>query len=511
MATTGMLLSQKSLFISVFTATFILYASTSFPSITGGDTGELLAEACQLGVAHPPGYPLYLMLNHLVMRAANTVTPGVAGAPAFAANILSSAFGATAAAMAAIAVHEWSGSRRMTSSVPEAATAGGIVAAALFALSPLTWEYSTGSEVFALNNALMAGLIWLTAKVGTAMHSVARTTMPSKSSTPSESPWSSKVTLAMSWARAGALVSGLALANQHTALLFVVPLAATVVVWLLPTRPSQEAASSLSASSEITLVSADLKSFTWQLAGLAICFMLGFSPYTYLVVAAQHHTLNGSAQPGSWGDTGTLVGFWKHVTRGEYGTFKMLTFGSKHGASRTTESAWERTVLWLQDASIQTSGTGPLLAAVSVLTALAVAMWASQASVRAQSTTQLPESAPNGKTNKSKKEKLPVVDDVGTATEPVSPSSEIKAENPTFITAHSHVALVFIISLLFYTVVWNGVFSNLPLTRNPMARAVHSRFWMQPNLLLSVHMLEQENVAQCILILRQASYHTRNN
>jgi hypothetical protein len=490
-----MLFSQESLFIVILTTTFILYASTSFPSITGGDTGELLAEACQLGVAHPPGYPLFLMLNHLAMRVADILAPGAAGAPAFAANLLSCAFGALAAAMAAIAVHEWSGSQRMTSSVPEAATAGGIVAAALFALSPLTWEYSTGSEVFALNNALMAVLIWLTAKVGTAMHSEASTTTLSKSSAAlspqNESPWSIHIALALPWARAGALVSGLALANQHTALLFVVPLVATVLVWLVPPKPSQAAGTPLLASLPSKSTHDDFKSFTWQLVGLAIFFMLGLGPYAYLVVAAQKHTVNGSAPPGSWGDTGTLAGFWKHVTRGEYGTFTMLTFGAKHGTSRTTESAWERAVLWLQDASLQTSGAGPLLAAMSVITALIVFVMATMASKPSPPPQQ---SISTTKKNKSKKEKLNVADNAGTVTESVSTLAETKVETTSSMTAYDQVALAFVTTLLFYTLIWNSIFSNLPLTNNPMARAVHSRFWMQPNLLLSVHVLDHGNI-----------------
>ena len=30
----------------------------------GGDSGELMGAACQLGVGHAPGYPLYVLLAH---------------------------------------------------------------------------------------------------------------------------------------------------------------------------------------------------------------------------------------------------------------------------------------------------------------------------------------------------------------------------------------------------------------------------------------------------------------
>ena len=42
---------------------FGMYWKTIYPTIPG-DGGELIAQACQLGIAHPPGYPLYTLLVH---------------------------------------------------------------------------------------------------------------------------------------------------------------------------------------------------------------------------------------------------------------------------------------------------------------------------------------------------------------------------------------------------------------------------------------------------------------
>lgn len=53
-------------FILLFIIIFSVYHLTSFPSIPGGDSGELLAESCLLGTAHPPGYPIFTMLSHIV-------------------------------------------------------------------------------------------------------------------------------------------------------------------------------------------------------------------------------------------------------------------------------------------------------------------------------------------------------------------------------------------------------------------------------------------------------------
>ena len=52
-----------------YALTFIIaitvYTKTLMPSIPGGDSGELVAESCELGTAHPPGYPLYTLVVHL--------------------------------------------------------------------------------------------------------------------------------------------------------------------------------------------------------------------------------------------------------------------------------------------------------------------------------------------------------------------------------------------------------------------------------------------------------------
>lgn len=56
------------------------------PSIVPGDSGELVTAAACLGVPHPPGYPLWVLLNKVAMMA-------LGGDPARAANILSALLG----------------------------------------------------------------------------------------------------------------------------------------------------------------------------------------------------------------------------------------------------------------------------------------------------------------------------------------------------------------------------------------------------------------------------------
>jgi hypothetical protein len=54
--------------VVVFATCVLVYGSTMSRTISGGDAGELAVAACQLGVAHPPGYPLFVSLYHVIWR-----------------------------------------------------------------------------------------------------------------------------------------------------------------------------------------------------------------------------------------------------------------------------------------------------------------------------------------------------------------------------------------------------------------------------------------------------------
>src|SRR5262249_50248410 len=47
-------------------AALAVYLLTASPGLATGDSGELIAAAWTLGVAHPPGYPLYTALGFLI-------------------------------------------------------------------------------------------------------------------------------------------------------------------------------------------------------------------------------------------------------------------------------------------------------------------------------------------------------------------------------------------------------------------------------------------------------------
>lgn len=75
----------------LYLGALVLYLQTAPPSIYSMDSGEFIAAAHGLGVPHPPGYPLYLLLLKLFLYLPFS-------SPAFAANAFSAVFGALSVA-----------------------------------------------------------------------------------------------------------------------------------------------------------------------------------------------------------------------------------------------------------------------------------------------------------------------------------------------------------------------------------------------------------------------------
>jgi tetratricopeptide (TPR) repeat protein len=127
---------------------FVVYAVTLHPSLPTGDSGELISAAHVLGVAHPPGYPLYTLLGHAVMWLPF-------GEPAARMNLLSAALDAAAVAIIFALIHRLVGRRGWVPLV--AATVGAL----LLAFSTVFWMYAVVAEVFALNNLAAALLLFV--------------------------------------------------------------------------------------------------------------------------------------------------------------------------------------------------------------------------------------------------------------------------------------------------------------------------------------------------------------
>lgn len=161
---------------------------------------------------------------------------------------------------------------------------------------------------------------------------------------------------------------------------------------------------------------------SWQaaveLSGLWL--PLGLSPYAVLASSA------GRPRQGSWGDLSTLWGFLRHISRAEYGTFRL---GVAVGGD-DAEGTLGRVRQYLVDSSRQTMHIGPPLGLIGIGWTLAT-----------------------------------------------SKEATVSLKRTRFFT------LGLIAAWLSYVVIWHGVLSNISL-RYPMNRAVHARFWIQPNLVL---------------------------
>lgn len=125
-----------------FAALAIAYALTASRYALGGDGGELAALAARGGVAHPPGYPLFV----LWLRA----FAWLPAAPAFRASLATVILGVLAAWLLFRVAQSFG-----------AARASAALVAAIYAAAPLTWKLSTYPEVFAGNVCLALAIAWL--------------------------------------------------------------------------------------------------------------------------------------------------------------------------------------------------------------------------------------------------------------------------------------------------------------------------------------------------------------
>ena len=129
--------------VVAFVCLLALYVATLAPSVTGGDSGELMTAALTGGVPHPPGYPLFAILTRLF------VALPLGYSPAWRVNLLSATSTAAAAALVCATVALWTREN-----------AAGLVAAALFGTNSVVWLHATSAEVFGLN-AMFVGLAFL--------------------------------------------------------------------------------------------------------------------------------------------------------------------------------------------------------------------------------------------------------------------------------------------------------------------------------------------------------------
>jgi hypothetical protein len=151
----------------VFLGALVLYFLTIAPSLSfgwrgyGTDGGELLAAAHGWGVPHPPGYPTYTILLKVFASIF------AVGDFAFRGNLMSALLGATATLL--IYATGYRVARALAPGASELlAAVAAALGAAVVATSPLFWSQAVITEVYALNAAFAAALLFLAARVSLA-------------------------------------------------------------------------------------------------------------------------------------------------------------------------------------------------------------------------------------------------------------------------------------------------------------------------------------------------------
>jgi tetratricopeptide (TPR) repeat protein len=155
---------------AVFLVAFAVYLVTLAPTVFLIDSGLLTVAAATRGSAHPPGFPLFLILTHLA-----TLLP--VGTVAWRTNLASAFFAALASAGAAVVVAEILLTATLrpatprkpakkepppTPPPPPAAIAAAMATGGLLlAFSRTLWAYATVTEVYALNTFLICALLAL--------------------------------------------------------------------------------------------------------------------------------------------------------------------------------------------------------------------------------------------------------------------------------------------------------------------------------------------------------------
>ncbi len=257
--------------ISVLLFALTLYGVTLHPGLPGGDSGELISAAHALGIAHPPGYPLYTVLG----KAFAEVVP--IGSIAVRLNLFSALTHALALVVLAVAVTRATGSP----------TAGAISSCLLAANAPF-WKYSLVAEVFALNDLFVSLLL------------LALTAWVPAARLPSDPPRRGPI-LGIG------LLLGLMVTHHHTLALVAIPTVSLILAlqW-----------SSARRRLGVELPGPSLPGGrNWIGIGLAIA--LGLLPLLYLPWAAS------GSPPLNWDDPRDLRSFVWLLMRGDYGTFSL--------------------------------------------------------------------------------------------------------------------------------------------------------------------------------------------
>ncbi|HEX9893534.1 MAG TPA: DUF2723 domain-containing protein [Gemmatimonadales bacterium] len=134
------------------------YVLTLAPSVTFWDAGEFIAVSKTLGIPHPPGTPLFVLLSHVWAL----LIPF--GEYAWRTNLLSAVCGAAGAGLWFLVAHEALAGigQRLPAGQATLVRLGGAVSGAVIAAFGFTmWQNSNETEVYAIAVLTVAAVTWL--------------------------------------------------------------------------------------------------------------------------------------------------------------------------------------------------------------------------------------------------------------------------------------------------------------------------------------------------------------
>src|SRR6266536_2949121 len=279
---------------AVFLAALLLFSWTLAPTVTLTDSGELVVVAQGLGVAHPPGFPLWVILAHLA-----SLVP--LGNVAVRINFSSALSAALSGTMLTLVVSElmitaaYLPARKGGAQQRKRAVDSGIDrllvfapalgAGLLMAFSRTLWSYATIAEVYTLNTLLILIVFFLMLRWRRRIIADRREK-------------GGPVTIHDSWLYAAAAVFGFALGVHHVTVGLTLPALAVIVYR-----------------------TEGLRFFTRRrlLYAALISIAAMVAVYAYLPFAASRSPLI------NWGNPRSLQEIWWHITGRQYRVFLSFT------------------------------------------------------------------------------------------------------------------------------------------------------------------------------------------
>jgi hypothetical protein len=221
----------------VFLVALALYNWTLAPTVTLTDSGELIVVARSLGIAHPPGVPLWIVLAHFASLVPfGNVAQRINCSSAFSAALACAMLTLVVAELIITASYIGASKRRKRGTQQIRKTedstiarlmvvAPAVGAGLLMAFSRTLWSYATITEVYALNTLLILVIFFLMLRwrrrivedrihVGAALNA---------------GQLASPITTHDAFLYAAALIFGLALGVHHVTVALTLPAIAVIV------------------------------------------------------------------------------------------------------------------------------------------------------------------------------------------------------------------------------------------------------------------------------------------